>query len=437
MTIFRGRLATTTALGGLVIGLGAGLTVGQAQAAGFYIQEQSVTGLGRAFAGEAAAGTDASTIFFNPAAMTELESAEINAGVHLLIPRADFENDGSTAGIPGLGFFPVTGDSDNPYSPTPVPNLYVAYPFMDDRLWVGVGVTAPFGLANEYEEDWFGRYDSVETELTTINIGPAIAYKVNDKFSIGGGIDIQYADATLTNKIPAGLPASPATDLNADLQGDDWSYGFNLGATFEPTEELRFGVHYRSAMSHDLEGELLVTTAAGAAVVDTSGAAELNLPDIASFGVAYDATPALTLLGGVTWFGWSNFEEIAVVRGDGVPVVPIEQGYQNTFAFSVGASYELNDQWTFRGGFQYDETPTTDEHRTTRTPDGDRYWLSAGASYEINESFVIDAAFTHIFIDDAEVDVSRTSTGSPIVANVAGTSENSVDIVSIGVRYRF
>lgn len=421
MTIFRGRLAATTALGGLVIGL----TVGQAQAAGFYIQEQSVTGLGRAFAGEAAAGTDASTIFFNPAAMTELESAEINAGVHLLIPRSDFEDDGSTLfGAPVGG-----GDGGNPYDPTPVPSLYAAYPLMDERLWVGVGVSAPFGLANEYEEDWFGRYDSIETELTTINITPAVAYEINDYLSVGGGIDIQYAEVKLTNAVF--VPGAGESRARAD--GDDWSYGFNVGALVKPTEELRIGVHYRSAMKHEVEGDLTVTNPIAGTLVDTGAAADLDLPDIASLGVAYNLTPKLTLMGGLTWFGWSNFEEIALERSDGAPVEPVPQNYQNTIAVAVGAEYQLNDSWTVRGGFQFDETPTTDEDRTTRTPDGDRYWLSAGASYEINESFVIDAAFTHIFIDDAEVDVLRNGG----FARVAGTSENSVDIVSIGVRYRF
>ena len=163
--------------------------------------------MGRAFAGKSAMSEDASTIFFNPAGMTRLQGPEATAGVHLLLPRADMENRGSTS--TDRRHRPVTqpiggGDGGNPYDPTPVPNAYFAYPLMNRDLWVGLGVSAPFGLANKYNADWFGRYNSIETELLTLNIAPSVAYKVLDWVSIGGGIDIQYADAKLTNAIYAG-----------------------------------------------------------------------------------------------------------------------------------------------------------------------------------------------------------------------------------------
>ena len=123
-----------------------------AAAAGFYIKEQSVTGLGRAFAGESAMSEDAGTIFFNPAGMTRLKGPEATAGIHLLLPRADLENRGSTATartLAGTVTRPIGGgDGGNPYDPTPVPNAYFAYPVMNRDLWVGLGVSAPFGLAN-------------------------------------------------------------------------------------------------------------------------------------------------------------------------------------------------------------------------------------------------------------------------------------------------
>lgn len=189
-----------------------------ADAAGFYIKEQSVTGLGRAFAGESAVSEDASTIFFNPAGMTRLQGPEASAGVHLLVPRADLENRGSSSSSPA-GTLPIGGsDGGNPYDPTPVPNAYFAYPVMGRDLWVGLGVSAPFGLANKYDANWFGRYDSIETDLLTINIAPSVAYKVLDWVSIGGGIDIQYADAKLVNAVFAG-PTAP--DVISNVEGDD------------------------------------------------------------------------------------------------------------------------------------------------------------------------------------------------------------------------
>ena len=167
-------------------------TTTQVQAAGFYIQEQSVKGLGSAFAGSTTSIDDASTIYFNPAGMTELEGTQINAGVHLIIPNADVTDNGSTF-PPGVT---VAADNGNPYDPSPVPNLYFATPVNvgGQDIWAGIGVSAPFGLGSDYGEDSFVRFDSTETELKTINVAPSVAYKINDAISIGGGIDVQYAE---------------------------------------------------------------------------------------------------------------------------------------------------------------------------------------------------------------------------------------------------
>src|SRR4051794_11394988 len=251
-----------------------------ASAAGFYIKEQSVTGLGRAFAGESAMSEDASTIFFNPAGMTRLQGPEATAGVHLLVPRADLENRGSTstARTPAGAVVtrPIGGsDGGNPYSPTPVPNAYFAYPLMNRNLWVGLGVSAPFGLANKYNADWFGRYDSIETDLLTLDIAPSVAYKVLDWVSVGGGIDIQYADAKLTNAVFTGTP----TDAIFDVEGNDWAVGYNVGILLDPLPTTRVGIHYRSRIDHTLEGDVKLNQGSRS-LSNRPGTADLDLPDI-------------------------------------------------------------------------------------------------------------------------------------------------------------
>ncbi|UEM04674.1 outer membrane protein transport protein [Skermanella rosea] len=405
------------------------------QAAGFYIKEQSVTGLGRAFAGESAIGEDASTIFFNPAGMTRLEGPEATAGVHLLIPRADLENRGSTATVrtpAGALTRPVGGnDGGNPYDPTPVPNAYFAYPLMDRDLWVGLGVSAPFGLANKYDANWFGRYDSIETDLLTLNIAPSVAYRVNDWISIGGGIDIQYADAKLTNAVFTGT----GPDIISKVEGDDWTFGYNVGVMFEPIPTTRIGIHYRSQVEHTLDGDVQLSRA-GTTFNTSPGTADLNLPDIIAVGVAHELTPKLTLMAEYNWYGWSNFEEIRVKR-PGLPDQVVGQNYEDTFSLAIGAQYELNDAWTVRGGFQYDETPTVDNFRSTRTPDADRYWLSAGASYALSESFVVDVAYTHIIIDDADINTTQPGAVAALSTNTRAVSEGSVDIIAAALRYKF
>ena len=236
-------------------------------AQGFFINQQSVRGLGRADAGNVAAANDPGTIFFNPAGMTELWRKDESSirwkaalSVHTIIPRATLDNAGSTATTPGTLGAPLpfaATDAKNPTDPTPIPNAYFAYRLKGDRLYVGGGLTFPFGLSEEYAGDWWGRYDSLKAELTTKNFAPTFAFRVSDKVSIGGGIDIQSSDSELSSAIPNPfVPGGPTADTDARIKitGNDKTVGFNAGILLKPNDKLRLGVHYRSGMNYELDG---------------------------------------------------------------------------------------------------------------------------------------------------------------------------------------
>jgi long-chain fatty acid transport protein len=452
------------ALGVAALSAAAGLGAGAANAAGFFIQEQSVTGLGRAFAGGAAAADDASTVFSNPAGMTFLKQGEAQVGGSLLLPDSRLKDSGSTIDYPGFrtplgilnpppGVISGDGKSNNPYDPTLVPHGYVAIPVpsTDNRFWVGVGLGAPFGLESQYNKNWFGRYDATKTELQVYNFSPVVAYRVNDWLSIGGGVDISYAWAKLESHVPnpvGKLVPSFAGDGDLSIKGDSWAIGYNIGAIVQPVEGTRLGVHFRSGVDHMLDGRASLKGIGfpplpglpQSADFATDGRAKLNLPPMLSLGIRQEVTPQVALLGGVTWYGWSSFKEIRVKRGDGGDDLVNEQRYQDTVGVSIGGEYTWNDDLTLRAGFQYDPTPTKSGYRSSRTPDGDRYWLSAGASYDIMENMSVDFAYTHIFIDARKLDAERDFyVGTPLETQVSydGSNSSSVDIVALGLRYRF
>jgi long-chain fatty acid transport protein len=258
-----------------------------------------------------------------------------------------------------------------------------------------------------------------------------VAYKVNSWISIGGGVDIQYADAKLTNAVYTGT----ASDILSDVEGNDWTFGYNVGVLFEPIPTTRIGIHYRSRMEHTLDGSVKLSRG-GTTFNNTPGTADLNLPDIIAVGFAHEVTPKLTLMAEYNWYGWSNFEEIRVKR-PGLPDQVVGQNYEDTFSAAIGAQYRIDDSWTVRGGFQYDETPTVDNFRSTRTPDGDRYWLTTGASYALTENFTIDVAYAHIFIEDADINTQQAGAAPVLSTNTRATSEGSVDIISAALRYKF
>ena len=406
-----------------------------AQAAGFYIQEQSVRGLGSAFSGSTTTLDDASTIFFNPAGMTKLEGLQTQAGVHVLVPYAKVKDDGSTAPAAALGN--VGGAGRNPYDPTPVPNGFLSYQ-LNDNIWAGVSVTAPFGLASDYNQEWFGRFDSTRTELAIIDVQPTIAYKINDMFSIGGGVNIQHASADLRNAVLLGA----ATEGRSQLEGDDYGFGYSLGMQFKPWTTTTFGLNYKSEVHHNLDGKIEITNAAGAIVgagtLSTPGSAKLTTPDHLTFGAAHQVTDRLTLQGQAQWFGWNNFDAITAIRDNGAVASNVVQDYQNTWAYSIGAEYKVNDVWRVRGGLQFDETPTTDRFRTSRTPDGDRTWFSLGTTYSINDKLDLDLAGTYIDVADGTIDIARGG-GGALGANgqMRAKTEGHVGIVAVGLKYKF
>lgn len=411
----------------LAMGLGAGLplTARQADAAGFYIQESSIAGLGYAFSGASTVLDDASVVYYNPAGMTQISRPTFTMGASLLIPAAKLSNTGSTFGGAPLN---GTGDGGNPYSATPVPTLAFVYPLVKDTLWAGISVNAPFGLANEYDAGWFGRYDSTKTELTTINVSPSVAVKIDQYISIGAGIDIQHADATLKADVNAGGAGIGVSTL----EGDDLSAGFHAGIQIRPWEGTTLAAHYRSKMNHNLQGRIKVEGLL-AGNSNRLGSAELNLPDMATFGIAQQLDPQWKVMGQAMWFGWNEFDEIRSKNNAGTTLSNVVQNYQPTWAFALGAEYTMNDTWTFRGGIQFDQTPTTDEFRTSRTPDGDRTWVTVGTTYTLNDQWDLDFSAGYIHVASEEIDVTRNS-GS---ARFRADTEGHVGLLAAGFSYKF
>ena len=404
----------------------------QAYAAGFYIQEQSVTGLGSAFSGSVSNLNDPSTIYFNPAGMTRLQGLQAQLGVNLLVPDSEVSDTGSTAPAAAgtLG-----GSSGNPYDPTPVPNGFISYQ-LTDSLWAGIGITAPFGLGSDYGDTWFGRFDSTKTELSIIDIQPTVAYKINDMISIGAGLNIARSDADLRNRVLIGA----ATEANSKLTGDDWGFGYSVGVQIKPMPATTIGVDYKSKVHHNLDGDLEVTTLAGATVgaLTSGGSAKLTTPDHLTMGLAHQVNDRLTLQGQATWFGWNSFDNISAYRDSGALASRVEQNYQTTWASAAGAEYMASEKWMLRGGVQFDQTPTTDEYRTSRTPDGDRTWLSLGATYAATPKLDLNMAGTYIFIEDGTIDLQRGGGGGlGAMGNLRADTEGNVGILALSATYKF
>ena len=422
-------------------------SVGDARASGYAIKEQSGRLLGSAFAGAASAADDASALFFNPASIARLDGYQVSGSLSGIFTRTRFDNDGSELTpfdlpIPG-------GNGGDSGKDAPVPAFYAtAAPI--DRLHLGLGVNAPFGLSTEYEDTWVGRYNALESSLRTVDINPVVAVKLTSWLSLGAGARFQYADARLTQaldfgSILAGLGVPGAAPFGADgkveLQANDWGFGYDVGVLLEPIHGTRFGVSYRSYINQDLNGNVDFEGVppplqASLLFQDQHANARVSTPDSVDLSLYQEIGKRWAVMGDVQWTNWSRFGELRVNLDDaGVPDSVTKESWHDSWFFALGAQYAVTLPLTLRAGVAYDETPVQDEHRTARLPDQDRYWIAAGAGYAFNHWLGADLGYAHIFVRDADIDES-VATG-PITHRLHGQYDNAVDIVSMQVNLKF
>jgi long-chain fatty acid transport protein len=434
---------------GAVLALSALAASGAASAAGFYIQEQSAAGVGRAQAGNVAISDDASTIYYNPAGMTQLPGIQVDQGINLLVPDAGLKDQGTVDHSPfAANSRPGGGDGGNPGSATPLGSFYVSAQIPDQQVWVGLGVTVPYGFAAKYDQNSFARYDSIDSYVETFDFAPTIAIKLNDWLSFGIGLDEQYAYVTLRSAVPDAFAIggpSIATDGRLTLSGHTWSTGFNGGLLITPDPDTKIGLSYRFGIQQNIRGQLQIANLPGLLSVvngQVSGTAALDEPDIVQAGFARKITPQLTLLGEFDFFTWSNFQAIDIHTHSAlIGNLVTTENYRDTVAVSLGAEYQLDEQWRLRGGFKYDQTPTVDGFRDTRVPDTDRYIIAAGFHYDYDSHIGIDAGYSHLFAPDSSINVHREFfTTTPAIltsSDVRAQAHLSVDILSAGLSYKF
>ena len=424
-------------------------------AAGYAVGQDSIAGAGTAHAGGAAAATNASTIYANPAGMTRLSGNQFSLGVHLIRPAIDFDNAGSRLadGSPTTG-----GEGGNGGQTALVPNAYLVYQ-LEGPLTFGLGINSPFGLVTKYDDNWLGRYSEVTTSLKTVNVNPSIAYRVNDLLSIGFGVNAQYVRAKLRQAIDFGSVcvaaigaaacgglglAVQANDGTGYVSGWDVGFGYNAGILLTPTPATRIGVHYRSQLHYEvpLTAEFRVPvaarnflTAAGSpnAFTNTLAQTDLTVPEQVSVSAYHDVNQRLAVMADVTWTRWRKFDQLRIEFAE--PTTPdnvLETQWNDVFRVAAGATYQWNDRLTLRGGLAFDQSPIDNKFRGPGVPDSDRYVVAVGLGYQLSESMSVDVAYQHLFFADGKT--RRVSTTNSVLI---GEFDVDVDVASVGFNWQF
>jgi len=445
----------------LALGIAGALTLGNAQASGFQIRENSVKNLGRANSGTAVAKHDASVVSNNPAAMVNIDRNTVQADVTLIDLDAEFTGGGATAiGTPLTG-----GNGGDPGEATPVPALAAVFPLSGalDNLTVGVSVDAPFGLKTEYDPNWVGRYNAIKSEVKTVDLNLSAALALTERFSIGAGLILQRSDVTLTNAIdygsavctasvPGNLAASVANCRNAafpfrpqandgmvEVSGDDTSIGWRVGLQWRPTDRLTIGAAHRSEIDHDLEGRADFTAPAnvaavlGARVADADISAPLTTPSVSTISVQYDITDAFRLMADYQATDWHSLQAVRINREGGGVLGNEPFEWKDTNFYSLGGEWDLSPAWTLRAGIAKDESPTNDTFRTPRLPDKDRKIFTVGATWNVSDALSVDAAYMRINVDDPTVNGIHSSSNSTLT----GTFKAHADLFGLAAQFRF
>ncbi|WP_299013619.1 porin [uncultured Photobacterium sp.] len=380
-----------------------------AYAAGYQVNEHSASGLGRAFAGEAAVADNASVLARNPAAMTLFKTAELSGALTIIDPDIDVED--KKFGQTAKDIAPLAA----------VPGGYYIHP-INEHLAAGLALFSSYGVSTDYPDDFNNGTAAGMTSLITFNVNPNVAFRINDHFSIGGGVSLVYGDAKLERhkgtKLALAL-GGKASDKSIEMEGDTFGWGWNIGALYEVNDDHRFGLSYRSQVDLDFEGDFTDSTGR---ITDANnnvvtGKLDVVLPAIAEFSGYHALTNQWAVQYSVQWIQYSKFEELRATSdqcNNGICMLK-DEDYDDNFRYSIGGTYTINPDWMLRAGFAFDEQAG---RSTLSIPDTDRYWYSAGLTYTFSPNTSFDLAFTYLDGKETtfeEDDTTFTSSGGAII----------------------
>lgn len=425
----------------LSLGFASSFAVGTAYGSAFQLFDQDASQLGNDYAGTIASANSAATEFYNSAGMTNLKHTEISIGATAINTNIKFQGHTATSTI--AGSTATADDKALAGGLSVLPNIHIVTP-IDDRWALGFGITVPFGLETDYPDYSVAANAATKTSLRAINVGPSIAFKVNNWFSIGGGVDEQYATGVFDQSPVVNIAGVPVATIKLHNKLSDWALGWHASMLFDLSKDARIGINYRSKVNHKPKGTS--ESVNGDTYVKTGDdvSTQIVLPPTTSIGFYDDLNNAWSVMAKADYTQWNSIPSIILSNVEAGPLgkvtVKLPENFKNTWNFAVGANYKLNNMWTWKMGGGIDESPVNDANRNLRLPDNTHYIASTGLEYKANKNFTMDVGYEHVFVKHASIDNTATAAGSGILALTVteeGTVSASADLIGAQINYKF
>ena len=385
----------------------------QATASGYGVFTQGASGLGQANA-VVAHTTGPSSLYFNPALINDVPGRQIEVGTTAVYSDREIDYTG--------------GGSENGDSAWNFPSTFYYTHQANDKLTSGLGIFFPFGLSNEWDDDYEGRYIGTSGEMLTMNINPAISYRVTDRLSLAVGLDFVYLDTEIKANINQGILIDPSlnglVDIRQKFSGDGWGAGYNLGILFKATDRVSIGAAYRSKVKIDVEGDMSLNGVGDDPTLqflfqEGNAESDIELPAQFTVGVATQITDALLIEVGARWEDWDvNDTQILELQNPilGETRIVQNRNWHSTWSYNIGANYKLNDNLALNCGYLYGENAVPNETFEPIIPDSDAHLFTIGTDLK-KDAWTLSAAFGYEYHEER---TKNNAVGDPVGSLAAG-----------------
>lgn len=379
-----------------------------AQAGGIMLYEIGTDNTGLVNAGAAARAQGPSTIASNPAGLSYLAGTHVSAGAQLLFGNISFDQDSTTTS--------TGGDGGNALGLTPGASFFISHQ-LDEKWSVGFGSYGDFGLAENFDNDWTGRYYVQNASIGALSLVPSAAYRFNDEWSLGVGLKAMYGmlqTQTAINREPFGL--ANRDDGQYKYEDNAWGYGANFGVIYSPQAGTRIGLAYTSKVDLDFEDRLDVK-GSGPLLNQLNGLNTelgMSVPQTATLSLYQQLDPQWALLATVNWQDWSNFGEISVAvdtNAFGSQSTTADANFKDTYQLALGTQYQATPNLLWNAGIAYDTSAVSDANRSLVVPLGATWRLGTGATFALDQSTDLNLSWDLVWMGDMPVEQSKNLSG--------------------------